>query len=242
MLHAVSTIEDDLTLQPAFSVDGAGSPAGRAGPALTSGQRLAAPRPDLFAPPPPQRQLLVRQRPVAGQTHPAWFFVAAHGGSGASLLARLSWQPYADALAAGQPVDPAAEELAYGVSAGRAWPNPALEPTALAVVVCRTSMSGLAWARDVATQYLAGAVPAGLRLFGLVTVADAPGRLPAPLAGARHLLTGVYPRLWDVPYVPEYRLLTRLPAEPDPPLHPAVADVLAALRSAACIAQEGQPA
>ena len=168
-----------------------------------------------------------------GQSRPGWLFVAAHGGSGASLLARLSWQPYETAVAVGETAERSAEELAFGVNAGRAWPNPALEPTNLAVVVCQTTMRGLAWARDLATQYLAGCVPAGLQLLGVVTVADAPGRLPAPLAGARHLLTGVYAHVWPAPYVPEYRLLTRLPAEPCPPTHPAVADVLAAIRSAA---------
>ena len=194
---------------------------------------LEAPRADVFAPPPPQRQLLVRQHSAAGEARPAWLFVAAHGGSGAALLARLSWQPYETAVAVGETVERSAEELAFGVNAGRAWPNPALEPTNLAVVVCQTTMRGLAWARDLATQYLAGCVPAGLQLLGVVTVADQPGRLPAPLAGARHLLTGVYAHVWPAPYVPEYRLLTRLPAEPCPPTHPAVADVLAAIRSAA---------
>ena len=203
-------------------------------------ERVAAPQPDVFAPPPPQRQLLVRQQSVSGQSRPRWLFVAAHGGSGASLLARLSWQPYETAVAVGETAERSAEELAFGVNAGRAWPNPALEPTNLAVVVCQTTMRGLAWARDLATQYLAGCVPAGLQLLGVVTVADQPGRLPAPLAGARHLLTGVYAHVWPAPYVPEYRLLTRLPAEPCPPTHPAVADVLAAIRSAASAATSGK--
>jgi hypothetical protein len=203
-------------------------------------ERVAAPQPDVFAPPPPARQLLVRQQSVSGQSRPRWLFVAAHGGSGASLLARLSWQPYETAVAVGETAERSAEELAFGVNAGRAWPNPALEPTNLAVVVCQTTMRGLAWARDLATQYLAGCVPAGLQLLGVVTVADQPGRLPAPLAGARHLLTGVYAHVWPAPYVPEYRLLTRLPAEPCPPTHPAVADVLAAIRSAASAATSGK--
>src|SRR5664280_3155616 len=65
-------------------------------------------------------------------------------------------------------------------------------------------------------------------------------RRPAAMAGARHLLTGVYAHVWPAPYVPEYRLLTRLPAEPCPPTHPAVADVLAAIRSAASAATSGK--
>src|SRR5664280_2186483 len=123
-------------------------------------ERVAAPQPDVFAPPPPQRQLLVRQHSAAAEARPAWLFVAAHGGSGAALLARLSWQPYKAAVEAGAAGRPAAGlDLAFGVNAGRAWPNPALEPTSAVVVVCQTTMRGLAWARDLAAQYLSGCVP-----------------------------------------------------------------------------------
>jgi hypothetical protein len=197
-----------------------------------------APRADVFAPPPPQRQLLVRQHSAAGEARPAWLFVAAHGGSGAALLARLSWQPYKAAVEAGT-AGRSAEDLAFGVTAGRAWPNPALEPTNSVVVVCQTTMRGLAWARDLAAQYLSGCVPAGLRLLGVVTIADQPGRLPPPLAAARGLLAGAYPHCWAVPYVPAYRLLTGLPDEPCPPIHPAVDDVLTAIRRT--VTSEGQP-
>ena len=197
-----------------------------------------APRADVFSPPPPQRQLLVRQHSAAGEARPAWLFVAAHGGSGAALLARLSWQPYKAAVEAGT-AGRSAEDLAFGVTAGRAWPNPALEPTNSVVVVCQTTMRGLAWARDLAAQYLSGCVPAGLRLLGVLTIADQPGRLPPPLAAARGLLAGAYPHCWAVPYVPAYRLLTGLPDEPCPPIHPAVDDVLTAIRRT--VTSEGQP-
>ena len=197
-----------------------------------------APRADVFSPPPPQRQLLVRQHSAAGEARPAWLFVAAHGGSGAALLARLSWQPYKAAVEAGT-AGRSAEDLAFGVTAGRAWPNPALEPTNSVVVVCQTTMRGLAWARDLAAQYLSGCVPAGLRLLGVATIADQPGRLPPPLAAARGLLAGAYPHCWAVPYVPAYRLLTGLPDEPCPPIHPAVDDVLTAIRRT--VTSEGQP-
>ena len=201
-------------------------------------ERMAAPQPDVFSPPPPQRQLLVRQRSAAGEARPAWLFVAAHGGSGAALLARLSWQPYKAAVEAGT-AGRSAEDLAFGVTAGRAWPNPALEPTNSVVVVCQTTMRGLAWARDLAAQYLSGCVPAGLRLLGVATVADQPGRLPPLLAAARGLLAGAYPHCWAVPYVPAYRLLTGLPDEPCPPIHPAVDDVLTAIRRT--VTSEGRP-
>lgn len=191
---------------------------------------LCSPRGDVFLP--PVRQLPTRTSPVAGRSHrPAWLFIAAHGGSGATLLSRLSWQPYDAAVKAARVGEELADYPAYGMNAGRAWPNPALEPAGLVIVVCQTTMRGLGWARDVATQYLAGRTPNGVRLLGLVTVADQPGRLPRPIAAAKGLLAGGYPHTWHVPYIPEYRLLTGLPNEDCPPIHPAVADVLAAIRS-----------
>lgn len=192
---------------------------------------LAAPRGDVFLP--PARQLPVHPTRVAPLTeHPAWAFLAGHGGSGAGLLTRLARQPYdtvlAAALAAGQPL---IELPRFAVNAGRAWPEPSLERTGLVVVVCATTMRGLAWARDIAGQYLAGCAPAGTQLLGVVTIADQPGRLPQPIAAAKGLLGGVYPHTWHVPYVPEYRLLTGLPNEECPSIHPAVDDVLAAIRT-----------
>jgi hypothetical protein len=192
---------------------------------------LSAPRGDVFMPPLPQRQLPVRQTSATAGRRPAWLFVAAHGGSGATLLARLSAQGVpncardGEALSTGPPL--------YGMAVGRAWPNPQLEPTGLVVVVCQTTMRGLGWARDVAAQYLSGTAPAYVHVLGVVTIADQPGRLPQPIAAARGLLAGAYPHTWHVPYVPEYRLLTGFPGEPCPPIHPAVEDVLAAIRSTA---------
>jgi hypothetical protein len=42
-------------------------------------------------------------------------------------------------------------------------------------------------------------------VIGLVLVADAPGRLPKPLAELRHLVSGAYPHVWDVPWVEAWR-------------------------------------
>ena len=193
----------------------------------------ALPRSDVFEAPSPARRLPVRTAALAGKgLRPGWFFLAAHGGSGAKLLARMSWQPYKDVLQAavseGRPVG---DYPAYGIPAGRAWPNPRLESTRLVVVVCRTTMAGLAWARDVAAQYLAGQAPTDLEVLGVVTVADQPGRLPRPLESSRALLKGVYGASWHVPFVPEYRLYGGLPDEQCPEIHPAVAHVLAEIRS-----------
>lgn len=194
---------------------------------------LSTPRRDVFQPLIDGRQLPVHPTRVAPLTeHPAWAFVGAHGGSGAGLLTRLARQPYVAALTAARDAgQPPIQLPTFAVNAGRAWPAPTLERTGLVVVVCRTTMRGLAWARDVAAQYLSDCAPAGTHLLGVVAIADQPGRLPHPLAAAKGLLTGVYPNTWHLPYIPEYRLLTGLPGDDCPPIHPAVADVLAAIRS-----------
>lgn len=201
---------------------------------------LHTPRADVFLP--PTRGLPTRSTAVAADgVRPSWFFVAAHGGSGASLLAKFSCQPYEAAVAAAaREAGEWPDELpAFGLAAGRGWPDPALEPTGIAIVVCQTTMRGLGWARDLAAQYLSARTPAGTHLLGVVTVADQPGRLPPPLASAKNLLAGAYQHTWHVPYVPEYRLLTGLPKEDCPPIHPGVADVLAAIRTT--IRPEGDP-
>lgn len=199
---------------------------------------LSVPRADVFLP--PLRQLSVRTTSAAGSSHPTWLFVAAHGGTGATLLSQLSWQPYEAAVKAAQETGEQPDSWPpYGVNAGRGWPDPRLEPTGLVIVVARTTLRGLGWARDAAAQYLAGRAPDGLHLVGVVTIADQPGRLPQPIAAAKGLLGGVYPHTWHVPYVPEYRLLTGLPGEECAASHPAVDDVLAAIRTT--ITPKGQP-
>jgi hypothetical protein len=42
--------------------------------------------------------------------------------------------------------------------------------------------------------------------MGLVLVADAPGRLPKPLAELKHLVSGGYSKVWEVPWVEAWRL------------------------------------
>ena len=192
---------------------------------------LNAPRADVFMP--PTRGLPTRSTPVTpAGVRPCWFFVAAHGGSGANLLAKFSWQPYEAGVKAAKEAGERPGELPpFGLAVGRVWPNPTLEPTGIAIVVCQTTMRGLAWARDLAAQYLSGRTPPGTHLLGVVTVADQPGRLPQPINAAKNLLAGAYLHTWHVPYVPEYRLLTGLAKEDCPPIHPGVEDVLAAIRS-----------
>ena len=192
----------------------------------------AHPRPDVFATSPENSYLPIRETAVPtkpGLDEPEWFFVAAHGGAGATLLTELSQ--------AG-----AESSVSYGLNAGRAWPEPWLEPTSNVVIVCRTTMRGLHCAQVAAAQYLAGEASEDATLIGVLTVADAPGRLPRPLAAAKGLLAGVYARTWHVPFIPEYRLAARTPGEPPPPLHPVVDDVLTDIRATVATLKEGRHA
>lgn len=195
---------------------------------------VSVPRGDVF--PPPLRMLQVQATTVVdGVIPPSWVFLAAHGGSGAALLARLSQQSAEQAITDTPVVGDDGDEgplPGYGVSVGRRWPNPELEPVPPVIIVCQSTMRGLAWARDIAAQYLSAQAPPGVRVHGVVTIADQPGRPPKPIEAARNLLEGAYPVTWQIPYVPQYRLLTGLPQEDPPPIHPGVETVLAAIRAA----------
>lgn len=154
-----------------------------------------------------------------GHRPAGWFLLAAHGGAGAGLLSRLSEQPS----------DGRSQSDLVCEDVGQLWPDPTLETTGAVVVVSRTTVSGLAKARDLAAQYLAGAAPSGTSLLGVVLVADQPGKPPAPVAASISLIDGVFARTWQVPYVPQYRVIG--PDEP-PPMHPLIADVLTDIRAA----------
>lgn len=116
---------------------------------------------------------------------PAWdtilWLVGAHGGSGESRLASC---------------DP------RWLAADHGWP-PASEK-ATAVVVARSDARGLMAAQRAAQQVADGGVP-GVRVAGLVVMADAPGRLPKPLRDLRRIVAGGYARCWSVPWIPQWR-------------------------------------
>ncbi len=193
---------------------------------------VRVPRPDVFAAP-----LTARCRPAAAvaasnpvaPARPGWIFMAAHGGSGAGLLAALS---QVEIVSHQQPT-PVSDDntwpARHGVDGGQCWPNPALEPTRAVVLVGRTTAAGLAWIRDLSAQYMAGAVPSGLALLGVVLVADQPGKPPPQLAAAERLISGGLHQAWRIPYIPTYRLWSGLPGH-TPPLHPAVETMLTSIR------------
>jgi hypothetical protein len=135
--------------------------------------------------------------------------LAAHGGAGVSCLLR------------------AGVDAAGGHDADRRWPV-----AGSVLLVARTSTYGLERASDLARQHTAdsarhfgtaGADGADVRLVGLVLVADAPGRLPARIAGLADLVSGGFSRCWQVPWLPQWRLASA--GEPLP-VHPEVARLI----------------
>lgn len=108
--------------------------------------------------------------------------VAAHGGAGATTVARL--------LDAGD--------------AGQVWPAPRSGAVA-AVVVARHHLSGLRAAQAAAIQWASGVIP-GVHLVGLVLVADSPVKQPKELADFQRLVMGAFPAVWHVEYVPAWRV------------------------------------
>ncbi|MFE0588397.1 hypothetical protein [Micromonospora echinospora] len=110
-------------------------------------------------------------------------WIAAHGGAGTSTLARL----------------------VGGVDLGCRWPDAALAEPAQVMVVARTNADGLRAASRALNALRQGQHPPGMRLVGLVAVADAPGRLPAALARRIRVLRSVAP-VHRVPWLPPLRV------------------------------------
>ncbi|MCP9951738.1 DUF6668 family protein [Actinomadura madurae] len=115
---------------------------------------------------------------------PAVWFTSCHGGTGASTLATL---------------------YPGGTCAGRYWPVPEPPGQARVVLVARTHASGLIAAQAAARQWAAGVLP-GVRLLGVVAVADAPGKRPKPLKELLRLISGGVPQVWELPWVEALRL------------------------------------
>lgn len=109
----------------------------------------------------------------------AW--VGTHGGAGVSTLATVYG----------------------GHDSGRDWPGHGAPASVL--LVARTHATGLLAARHALDLFRRGEHPPGLDLDAVVLVADAPGRLPRPLAGRiREIESAV--DVYRVPWVPAWRL------------------------------------
>jgi len=76
------------------------------------------------------------------------------------------------------------------------------------VVVARTHAAGLLVAQEIAVRQ-ADRSPTGERFAGLALVADAPGKLPRPLADLSRQVSGAYTDVWRIPWVEAWRLGAR---------------------------------
>lgn len=109
-------------------------------------------------------------------------WIGAHGGAGASTLARLLG----------------------GTDIGCRWPDARLGEPARVLLTGRTNVDGLRAVSRALRVLQEGRHPAGMRLLGVVLMADAPGRLPAPLAGRISAMRGIAP-VHRVPWIPALR-------------------------------------
>ncbi|MEV0036457.1 DUF6668 family protein [Streptomyces sp. NPDC050804] len=110
-------------------------------------------------------------------------WVAAHGGAGATSLAR--------ALG--------------GADVGTRWPDPARDEPGRVLIVARTHASGIQAASTVLDALRTGSHPDGLDLVAVVLVADAPGRLPLELARKVRVL-GSAVTTHRIPWIPSWRV------------------------------------
>lgn len=111
----------------------------------------------------------------------AFSWVGTHGGAGVSTLASVYG----------------------GHDSGRLWPGPGAPPSVL--LVARTHATGLESVMAAVEVFRRGEAPQGLDLDAVVLVADAPGRLPRPLAQRIRLIESVID-VYRVPWVPDWRL------------------------------------
>ena len=122
---------------------------------------------------------------TAGHEQVLW--LAAHGGAGVSTLM-----------------------AATGLGTEQAWRLPSRPATwspLQVVVVARSHAHGMVRAQAIAAK-AAGeglSLPEPYVLAGLALVSDSPGKLPKPLAELRHLITGAFKKVWDVPWVEAWR-------------------------------------
>ncbi len=108
-------------------------------------------------------------------------FVGVHGGAGTTTLATVYG----------------------GHDCGRDWPGPA-DPRSV-LLVARTHASGLSAAQHTLELFRQRGTPPGLDLDAVVLVADAPGRLPRPLAQRIKAIESVI-GVHRVPWVVDWRL------------------------------------
>ncbi|MEV0801996.1 MULTISPECIES: DUF6668 family protein [unclassified Kribbella] len=111
------------------------------------------------------------------------WWVGVHGGAGETTMSLL---------------------LPGSRAANHRWPIPPPPVPTPVVLVARTHGSGLRAAQRAAVEWASGVVQ-GVAVLGLVLIADAPGRLPRVLDDFADIVGGGVPRVWDIPWIEEWR-------------------------------------
>ncbi len=111
------------------------------------------------------------------------WWVGCHGGAGETTMSKL---------------------LPGTMAAGHRWPIPPPPIPTPIVLVARTHATGLRGAQRAATEWASGIVK-GISVLGLVLIADAPGRLPRVLDDFADIVGGGVPRVWEIPWIEEWR-------------------------------------
>ncbi|WP_157184039.1 hypothetical protein [Nocardia takedensis] len=136
-----------------------------------------------------RRALIRTQALVSGGEHaPLWAVLGAHGGAGASTLARW-WAPAADT--------------------GPAWPASAAS-TQDVVIAARLCIPGLVAAAERLREWHAGLAPAGVRVIGLVLTAARPGTVPKAVRRYRSVIAELVREVHEIAWHDEL-LATELP-------------------------------
>lgn len=111
------------------------------------------------------------------------WWVGVHGGSGETTMSVL---------------------LPGTRAANHRWPIPPPPVPTPVILVARTHGSGLRAAQRAAIEWASGVVQ-GVAVLGLVLITDAPGRLPRVLDDFADIVGGGVPRVWDIPWIEEWR-------------------------------------
>ncbi|MFI7059821.1 DUF6668 family protein [Kribbella sp. NPDC050124] len=111
------------------------------------------------------------------------WWVGVHGGAGETTMSLL---------------------LPGTRAANHRWPIPPPPVPTPVILVARTNGSGLRAAQRAAIEWASGVVQ-GVAVLGLVLIADAPGRLPRVLDDFADIVGGGVPRVWDIPWIEEWR-------------------------------------
>lgn len=164
--------------------------------------------------PPPERCAPVRRTPlpITGPHPPLFAVLGAHGGAGASTLARW-WAPAADT--------------------GLAWPG-SPRTTQRVVVAARLCMPGLTAAAERLREWHAGLAPEGVSVIALVLTAARPGQVPVSVRRYRGVVAELVEDLYSIGWHDE--LITRdladlaqyLPFDPAPPRRAGLRDAVPA--------------